>query len=113
DLTTSRPNQIWVGDVTYFKVQGRWRYFAVVLDKHSRRLLGWRYGKRRDLALTAAAFNDAVLRGQPERGLIFHSDRGIEYANYAYRDRLAGLGVVQSMKRPRVITDNAHAESFF
>lgn len=112
-LTTTAPDQIWVGDVTYIKVASRWHYLAVVLDKHSRRILGWRLGKRRDLSLTTAAFNDAVLRRQPERGLIFHSDRGVEYAGYGYRDRLARLGVVQSMKRPKVITDNAHAESFF
>jgi len=96
---------------TYLKVANRWRYLAVVLDKHSRRVLG--FGKRRDLSLTTDAFNQAVVRRQPSPGLIFHSDRGSEYAAYAYRDRLARLGVLQSMKRPRVITDNAHAESFF
>lgn len=113
DVVTSAPDQIWVGDITYIKVAGSWRYLAVVLDKHSRRILGWRFGKRKDLALTMAAFNQAVVRRQPERGLIFHSDRGSEYAAYAYRDHLASLGIVQSMKRPKVITDNAHAESFF
>lgn len=113
DITTSACNQVWVGDVTYLKVGSRWLYLAVVLDKHSRRILGWQLGKRRDLALTTAALNQAVYRRQPPRGLIFHSDRGSEYAAYAYRDRLVRLGIVQSMKRPRVITDNAHAESFF
>jgi putative transposase len=113
DLVTSRPDQIWVGDVTYIKIGRRWRYLAVVLDKHSRRILGWRMGKRKDLSLTTAAFNQAVLRRQPQRGLIFHSDRGSEYGAYAFRDRLSRLGVIQSMKRPRFITDNAHAESFF
>lgn len=112
-LSTTRPDQIWVGDVTYIKVGQRWYYLAVVLDKHSRRILGWRLAKHRDLSLTIAAFNDAVIRRQPGRGLIFHSDRGVEYAGYGFRDRLARLGVIQSMKRPKVITDNAHAESFF
>src|SRR3546814_16009753 len=60
-----------------------------------------------------AALNQAVVRRRPAPGLIFHSDRGSEYAAYAYRNHLAKLGIVQSMKRPRVITDNAHAESFF
>lgn len=113
DLVTKRPNQIWVGDITYIKVGTSWRYVAVVLDKHSRRVVGWRMGKRKDLGLTLGAFNDAVAKRQPQRGLIFHSDRGTEYAAYAYRDHLTRLGVVQSMKRPTVITDNAHAESFF
>jgi transposase InsO family protein len=113
DLVTSRRDQIWVGDITYVRVGTTWRYIAVVLDKHSRRVIGWRLGKRKDLSLTLAAFNDAVTRRNPERGLIFHSDRGTEYAAYAYRDHLTRLGIVQSMKRPRFITDNAHAESFF
>lgn len=112
-LSTTHPDQIWVGDVTYIKVGRRWHYLAVVLDKHSRRILGWRLAKHRDLSLTIAAFNDAVIKRQPGRGLIFHSDRGVEYAGYGFRDRLARLGVIQSMKRPKVITDNAHAESFF
>lgn len=113
DIKTSRPDQVWVGDVTYLRAAGRWHYLAVVLDKHTRRLLGWCLGSRRDLALTTAALNQAVLRRRPAPGLIFHSDRGSEYAAYAYRDHLTRLGIVQSMKRPRVITDNAHAESFF
>lgn len=113
NLVTSRPDQVWVGDVTYIKVATRWYYLAVVLDKHSRRVLGWRLGPHRDLSLTMGAFNDAVVRRQPAPGLIFHSDRGMEYSAYAFRDRLARLGIVQSMKRPAVITDNAYAESFF
>lgn len=113
DITTSRPDQVWVGDVTYLNIAGRWHYLAVVLDKYSRRLLGWSLGRHRDLSLTMAALNQAVMRRRPSSGLIFHSDRGSEYAAYAYRDHLAKLGIAQSMKRPRVITDNAHVESFF
>lgn len=112
-LVTSRPDQVWVGDVTYIKVATRWHYLAVVLDKHSRRVLGWRLGPHRDLSLTMGALNDALIRRQPAAGLIFHSDRGMEYSAYAFRDRLTRLGIVQSMKRPAVITDNAYAESFF
>src|SRR3546814_4566618 len=74
-------------DVTYLKVAGRWHYLAIVLDKHTRRLLGWRLGRQRDIALTMAALNQAVVRRRPAPGLIFHSDRGSEYAAYAYRNR--------------------------
>ncbi len=63
--------------------------------------------------ITLAAFNRAVFHRRPRPGVIFHSDRGVEYAAYAFRDRLAALGFVQSMNRPREITDNAHMESFF
>jgi putative transposase len=63
--------------------------------------------------LTLTALNRAVFKRRPRPGVIFHSDRGIEYAAYAFRDRLAALGFVQSMNRPGEITDNAHMESFF
>lgn len=112
-LNTTAPGQIWVGDVTYLRSAGRWRYLAVVLDRHSRRVLGWSLRPTRDLSLTRAALNRALLRQRPRPGLIFHSDRGVEYSAYAFRARLAALGITQSMKRPREITDNAFIESFF
>jgi putative transposase len=112
-ISTTAPGQIWVGDVTYLRSAGRWRYLAVVLDRHSRRVLGWSLRPRRDLTLTRVALNH-TLRHQPTRpGLIFHSDRGVEYSAYAFRARLAALGITQSMKRPREICDNAFVESFF
>jgi putative transposase len=112
-LNTTVTGQIWVGDVTYLKSAGRWRYLAVVLDRHSRRVLGWSLRPRRDLSLTRTALNRAVLKQPPQPDLIFHSDRGVEYSAYAFRARLAALGISQSMKRPREICDNAFAESFF
>ena len=110
---TTAANQIWVGDVTYLRCGQRWRYLAVVMDRHSRRILGWSLGGTRDLSLTLDALNRAVRRQRSLAGLIFHSDRGSEYAAYAYRTRLAALGITQSMKRPREIGDNAFAESLF
>ena len=113
EVKTTCPNQVWVGDVTYLKVGSSWRYLAVVLDRHSRRVLSWVLGWRRDLALTMKALNRAVARRHLPDGLIFHSDRGVEYSAYAFRARLAALGIAQSMKRPREIGDNAFVESFF
>jgi len=113
DLETTAPNQIWVGDVTYLKSAQGWRYLAVVMDRHSRRIPGWSLGPRRDLTLTLTALQRAVRRQRSIRELIFHSDRGAEYAAYSYRARLAALGITQSMKRPRELGDNAFIESFF
>jgi transposase InsO family protein len=113
DFETTRVDQLWVGDVTYLKSAGRWRYLAVVLDRHSRRALGWTLGLRRNPDLTLEALNRALSGRRVTRGLIFHSDRGVEYAAYAYRTRLAALGIVQSMRRRHKLNDNAFMESFF
>jgi len=107
------PNQVWRGDITYLKAGGAWRYLAVVMDQYSRRLVGYQLGVDRSIHLTAAALRRAVLKRRPPRGLVFHSDRGSEYGGYLYRDRLAARGIVQSMNRPKTMTDNAHVESFF
>lgn len=113
EILADAPNRVWVGDVTYLKLGEQWRYLAVVLDKFSRRVLAWAIRRRRDVALTLRALRRAVHARRPQPGLIFHSDRGIEYAAVPYRDHLATLGCVQSMNRPKSMNDNAHMESFF
>lgn len=110
---TDAIDQLWVGDVTYLKVAGSWRYLAVVMDRHSRRILGWTLGRHRDLALTLGALDRALARRGEVVGAIFHSDRGVEFSGYAFRARLAAHGIAQSMKRPRELGDNAFIESFF
>ena len=113
DLELERPNQVWVGDITYLKVGAIYRFLAVVMDKYSRRVVGWSYGPRKDVKLTLEALNGAVHGRQPGRGLVFHTDRGTEYAAGAFKERLAELGFTQSMNRPGKVTDNAFIESFF
>ena len=97
DLELKRPDQVWVGDITYLKVGAIYRYLAVVMDKYSRRVVGWSYGPRKDAALTLRALNRAVASRRPKSGLVFHTDRGTEYAATAFKERLAELGFVQSM----------------
>ena len=109
----SRADQAWVGDVTYLRVAGQWRYMAAVMDRHSRRIVGWSVSRRRDARLTGEALRHAVRKRVPRPGLVFHSDRGIEYAAFEYRRRLSESGITQSMNRPGKMNDNAHMESFF
>jgi transposase InsO family protein len=106
-------DRVWVADVTYLKVADQWYYLAAVMDKCSRRIVGWSLSVTRDVRLTLQALDRAVAARRPRAGLIFHTDRGIEYAAYGFRARLARLGFVQSMNRPQHMNDNGHMESFF
>ena len=107
------PNQVWVADITYLKVGAIYRYLAVVMDRCSRRIVGWAFGQQKNVLLTLRALNNAVNKRKPPPGLIFHTDRGIEYYANAFRARLAQLNITQSMNRPGKVTDNAFMESFF
>jgi transposase InsO family protein len=109
----TRPDQIWVGDVTYLPVGGRWWFLVTVLDQYSRRVLSWRLGAVRDARFTRAAVEAALRRRRPEKGLIFHSDRGSEFLGSALRDCLEKHGVHQSVTRGGSPDENAHMESFF
>ena len=109
----TRLNRIWVGDLTYIAVGGRWWYLAVVLDQCSRRVLAWRLGTIRDARLTRALVDAAIRRRRPPAGLIFHSDRGSEFLGTVFRTRLTANGLRQSMTRGGAPGENAHMESFF
>jgi putative transposase len=107
----TRPNQVWVGDITYLRVARGWRYLAVVMDQYSRRVLAWSLSARRTAAVTCAVLSRAA-RQRAAPGLIFHSDRGSEYMGTRFCTHVARLGLLQSASR-RGPGDNSHMESFF
>jgi transposase InsO family protein len=107
----------WTSDITYLRTsQGSWVYLTVILDLFDRKVLGWALSDGMEtLRTTIAALNMAVKNRAPKRGLIFHSDRGVQYCAQSFRDVLSGLcpTVRQSMSRKGNCWDNACAESFF
>lgn len=108
-----KPDCAWVGDITYIPTDEGWLYCAIVKDLCTKQVVGYASSDRIDTNLTLAALNLAVQRRHPRPGLIFHSDRGVQYAALPYRQRLADLGIRQSMSRRGDPFDNAVAENFF
>lgn len=109
----TRANQVWVSDLTYVPTDEGWLYLAGVLDRCTRSLVGWAMDASLETSLPLRALRMALNRRCPPRGLIHHSDRGVQYASGAYRDALAEHGVVASMSRRANCYDNATMESFW
>lgn len=113
EFTVAEPNQVYVGDITYIPTQEGWLYLAVVIDLYSRQVVGWSMAERMQAALVNDALTMSVWKRKPAKGLIWHTDRGSQYASDSHRLLLAQHGIVQSMSRKGNCWDNAVAESFF
>ena len=107
------PNQIWVGDITYISTAEGWLYLAGIMDLYSRRIVGWAMGQNIDTQLVLAAWNMAQTHRPSPPELVFHSDRGCQYASAEFRHALAQHQTLPSMSRKACCYDNAAMESFW
>ena len=108
-----QANEVWVADFTYAKVAGKFVYFSTVMDLYTRKLLGKKISKQRNSNMVLQTIKEAINTSKGEAPEIFHSDRGIEYANHLIGDYLEDLGIKQSMSGKGCCYDNANMESFF
>ena len=113
DFAPAEKDRVWTTDITYIWTLEGWVYLAVVLDLHSRRIVGWHLDRQMATALVTRALMMAVNLRNPPPGLLHHSDRGSQYASKAYRELLDQHGMVCSMSRKGNCWDNAPTERFF
>ncbi|MEC3950212.1 IS3 family transposase [Sphingobium sp. HWE2-09] len=113
DFAADAPNRKWAGDITYIWTSEGWLYLAVILDLHSRRVVGWAVSDRMKKDLAIRALDMAVRLRQPPEGCLFHSDRGSQYCSYDYQKKLQAYGLQPSMSGKGNCYDNASVETFF
>lgn len=113
DFSPEKENQAWCGDITYIRTDQGWLYLATVMDLYSRRIIGWSLSENMTRKLVIDAFNNAYNEREKPLGVIFHSDRGSQYASDDFKTTLKKAKCRQSMSRKGDCWDNACAESFF
>ena len=113
NFTASKENKIWTGDITYLWTKEGWLYLAVVMDIYSRKIVGWSIDSSLSTELVIRALVMAIVHRNPQRGIIFHSDRGSQYTSSSFRQILKNYGMLQSMSSTGNCYDNAITESFF
>jgi transposase InsO family protein len=113
NFNPSAANIAWAGDITYVRTAEGWLYLAIVMDLHSRRIVGWSMDSRMTRKLVIDAMSMALNARNPPRRLIFHSDKGSQYASSDFKRILWAAGAQQSMSGVGACWDNAVVESFF
>jgi len=108
-MTLTGVNQLWIADITYIRLQREFVYLAVVIDRYSRKAIGWALDRTLAARLVVAALQQAIERRQPAAGTVHHSDQGVQYACSDYVELLRTHGLVPSMSRPANPYDKAYA----
>ncbi len=113
EFDVSRPNEVWVSDVTYFKYGKSAYYICVIIDLFSRMVIAYKIGKNNSAQLVKGTFQIAYKMRQPDSNLTFHTDRGSNYRSKIMNDYIRSLNITQSFSRAYVPYDNSVMESFF
>ncbi len=113
NFTSSAPDKIWTGDITYIPSSQGWLYLAVVMDLYSRKIVGYSFSKNLSAEIVVEAMKMALVQRTPQEELIFHSDRGSQYTSQLFRGLLETNKITQSMSSTGNCYDNAVTESFF
>lgn len=113
DFMAPHPNRKWAGDISYIWTQEGWLYLAVILDLHSRRVIGWTVSNRMKRDLAIRALKMAIALRRPPKGCIHHTDRGSQYCSHDYQKLLQQHGFKVSMSGTGNCYDNAAVETFF
>jgi len=113
NFSTDKPNRLWVSDITYIWTKEGWLYLVVIIDVFSRLVVGWSLSNQLHHSLVIQAFQQAVRNRDVQPGLVFHSDRGVQYACEDVKEQLRKHQIIQSMSGSGNCYDNALAESFF
>ena len=111
-MTVTGADQLWVADITYIRLRVEFVFLAVVIDRFSRKAIGWALDRTLAARVAVTALQQAIVRRQPPPGVVHHSDQGIQYACDDYAALLKANGMVPSMSRPANPYDNAACESF-
>ena len=112
DFSAQRPNQVWVGDITYLGTEEGWLYLAVVMDLYSRKVVGWSMSERMTATLVCDALRMALFRRKRPKGVIMHTDRGSQYCSREHRALLEEHDLIASMSAKGNCYDNAAMESW-
>ena len=113
NFKVNKPNKVWVSDITYVHTMEGWLFLCIIIDLYSRKIVGWSMKDHMRASLVIDALKMAYNSRRPGRGLIFHSDRGVQYASKDFRLKLTAYKMISSMSRKGNCWDNAVSESFF
>lgn len=114
EFKTDGPSKVWVSDITYIQTKRGFSYLTIIMDLYDRKIIGWNLSSRLSTQKTTLpAWEMAVTNRKVSNGLIFHSDRGVQYANKVFSNRLSSFNCIRSMSRKGNHLDNAISEAFF